>query len=405
MSSLLKKIGIPFIILLGAVGVMMVLFLLREPPEKKPVEERALLVNAKPIDFQSVSFKVDTQGNVVAKNQTSLTAQVSGRVIAVSPVFVEGGFFNKGDVLIRLETADFETEVKLAEADLARAQATLQEEIARGKVALQEWSSFNSSKPPELGLRKPQLARDEANVKAATAQYERAQRNLQRTQIKAPYDGLVVSRNVDIGQFVSTATSLGTVYSTDTAEVRLPLTDNDLAFVSLDSGHPIPVELSATIAGRQANWQGYVVRDEGVLDQKSRVVYAVVEVRDPYLRNAQREGLPLRFGQFVKAEISGNNADNLVVLPRHTLRLDNSVIVITPDKKIAIRTVDVMRADESYVYIKGGLESTDMIALSAVPNPYDGMPVRFEDDVTDVSPNEKTLNDNQNSIVQRGDNL
>jgi multidrug efflux pump subunit AcrA (membrane-fusion protein) len=126
MSSLLKKIGIPFIILLGAVGVMMVLFLLREPPEKKPVEERALLVNAKPIDFQSVSFKVDTQGNVVAKNQTSLTAQVSGRVIAVSPVFVEGGFFKKGDVLIRLETADFETEVKLAEADLARAQATLQ---------------------------------------------------------------------------------------------------------------------------------------------------------------------------------------------------------------------------------------------------------------------------------------
>jgi RND family efflux transporter MFP subunit len=253
-------------------------------------------------------------------------------------------------------------------------------------------------------LRKPQLARDEANVKAATAQYERAQRNLQRTQIKAPYDGLVVSRNVDIGQFVSTATSLGTVYSTDIAEVRLPLTDSDLAFVSLDSGHPIPVKLSATIAGRLANWQGYVVRDEGVLDQKSRVVYAVVEVRDPYLRNAQRKGLPLRFGQFVKAEISGNNADNLVVLPRHTLRLDNSMIVITPDKKIAIRTVDVMRADERYVYIKGGLESTDMIALSAVPNPYDGMPVRFEDDVTDVSPNERTLKDNQNSIVQRGDN-
>lgn len=404
MISLLKKIGIPFIILLVAAIVMMVLFSLREPPEKKPIENRALLVDAKPINFESVSFKVETQGNVVPKNQTSLTAQVSGRVIGVSSVFVEGGFFNKGDVLITLEADDFETEVKLAEAELARAQATLQEEIARGKVALQEWSSFNSSAPPELGLRKPQLAREEANVKAAEAQYERANRNLNRTRIRAPYDGLVVSRNVDIGQFVSTATNLGDVYSTDVAEVRLPLTDSDLAFVSLDSEGTVPVELSATMAGKPATWQGYVVRDEGILDQRNRVVYAVVEVQDPYLRNGKREGLPLRFGQFVKAIITGNSADELVVLPRHTLRLDGSIIVITPNKEVAIRPVGVMRADENYVYISSGLESSDMIALSAVPNPYNGMPVRFEGDVSDVSPDEKEDIEDENNIVQRGDN-
>ena len=405
MSGQLKKIGIPLVILLGAVAIMMALISMREPPEKKPIEVRALLVDAKPITFESVSFRVETQGNVVPKNQTSLTAQVAGIVVEISDVFVEGGFFSKGDVLVTLEDIDFKTEVKLAEAELARAQASLEEEIARGKVAEREWRSINSSTPPELGLRKPQLAREQANVKAAEAQYERANRNLERTRIRAPYDGMVLSRNVDIGQFVSTAINLGDIYSTDVAEVRLPLTDSDLAFVSLDSGQSIPVELSATVAGKRASWKGEVVRNEGVLDQRNRVVYAVVEVKDPYLRNSERDGLPLRFGQFVNAQITGNSADNLVVLPRHTLRLDGSIIAVTPQKELAIRSVEVMRADENYVYISNGLEASDMVALSAVPNPYNGMPVRLPGDVSDVSPDEKDESDDPNKIVQSGSDL
>lgn len=403
MSSSIRKSGLPIIILVVGAIVAVGLASMRKPPEKKPVEVQAILVDAQPISFEQVDFEVTTQGNVVAKNQTNLTAQVAGRVVGISDQFVEGGFFKAGDVLITLEADDFETEVKLAEAELARSQAALEEEIARGRVAEQEWRSVNNTTPPELGLRKPQLAREQANVKAAAAQLERAKRNLARTEIKAPYDGMVVSRNVDLGQFITSAVGLGEVYSTDVAEVRLPLTDADLAFVSLSPGQTLPVTLSAVVAGKFSTWEGQVVRNEGILDQRSRVVYAVVEVNDPYLRNGVRNGLPLRFGQFVNASITGKQADNLVVLPRHALRLDGSVVVVTPDNEIAIRDVEVMRADNEHVYISSGLKFDDKVAYSAIPNPYNGMPVRLtSDEPEEPSPSEQDVDNSEDVIAQRG---
>ncbi|WP_100657226.1 efflux RND transporter periplasmic adaptor subunit [Alteromonas flava] len=402
MSSSLRKTGIPIIIIIIAVVVAGGMVMSRKPPEKKPVEVQALLVDAQPIQFENVTFEVLTQGNVVPKNQTALTAQVSGKVVNIAENFVEGGFFRQGDVLVELESDDFVTDVKLAEAELARSQAALQEEIARGRVAEQEWRSVNKTTPPELGLRKPQLAREQANVKAAEAQLERAKRNLARTQIRAPYAGMVVSRNVDLGQFITTAANLGEIYSTDTAEVRLPLTDSDLAFIDLNN-HQISATLSAVVAGKMTTWQGKVVRSEGVLDQRSRVVYAIVQIDDPYLVKGERNGLPIRFGQFVNASISGNSAENLVVLPRHTLRLDGTVVVITPERELAIRNVEVMRADEEHVYISGGLQASDLVAYSAIPNPYDGMPVRLSGEEDEPSKSEQDISEDSDAIAKRGD--
>ncbi|MGB2427128.1 MAG: efflux RND transporter periplasmic adaptor subunit, partial [Alteromonas sp.] len=189
MSSSIRQAGIPILVLIGAGIGFLILAAQREAPETKPVEQPILLVDAESFESTDVVFKVSTQGNVVPKNQTVLTPQVSGRIVAIAPAFVEGGFFAEGDVLLELELADFETDVKLAEAELARSQAALEEEIARGRVAEEEWRSVNNTVPPELGLRKPQLAREQANVKAAQAQLERAQRNLARTKISAPYSG------------------------------------------------------------------------------------------------------------------------------------------------------------------------------------------------------------------------
>ncbi len=405
MSSSIRQAGIPILVLIGAGIGFLILAAQREAPETKPVEQPILLVDAESFESTDVVFKVSTQGNVVPKNQTVLTPQVSGRIVAIAPAFVEGGFFAEGDVLLELELADFETDVKLAEAELARSQAALEEEIARGRVAEEEWRSVNNTVPPELGLRKPQLAREQANVKAAQAQLERAQRNLARTKITAPYSGIVVARNADIGQFVSQQTNLGEVYATDVAEVRLPLTDSDLAFVNLDGDQALSVKLTAMVAGKLSSWQGKVVRSEGILDQRTRVVYAVVEVNDPYLRNGERNGLPLRFGQFVNAAISGKQADNIVVLPRHTLRLDGSVLAVTPEREIAIRNVEVVRADEDFVYISSGLERTDKVAVSAVPNPYDGMPVRFPSDPEETEPSksEQDVEDRDDVIAKQGD--
>ena len=380
-NSILMKSGIPLIIVLVAFIAATVMIKSRKPPEQVPVEIPAFLVEAKEATAEAVSFIVKSQGNVVPRNKTALSAQVSGQVVSLSDVFIAGGTFKKGDVLATLEQDDYRTDLKLAEAELAQAQAALQEEIARGKVAEQEWRSVSSVAPPELGLRKPQLAKEQANVKAAEAKLERAKRNLARTQITAPYNGIVVERNIDLGQFVSMGAVLGTVYSTDTAEVRLPITDSDLMFINIagQSNDGAPVSLTASVGGVKRTWEGKLVRSEGILDTGSRVVYAIVEVQDPYNLKSSYNA-PLRFGQFVEAEITSRQNEELVVLPRSILRLDNTVLTVNDNREIEIKPVEVARTTAKEVFIRSGIEHGSLVVRSAVPNPYNGMKVRLPGD-------------------------
>ena len=403
-KSVFLKSVVPLIIIIGALIIAKVMISSKKPPEQTPIEEKAFLVDAQPIYRQSVEFTVSSQGNVQPKHKTQISSQVSGRIVAMSDAFVVGGMFEKGDVLLTIEQDDFITDVQLAEAELARAEAALQEEIARGKVAEQEWRSVNSVVPPELGLRKPQLAREQANVKAAKASLARAQRNLNRTQVIAPYNGIVTQRNVDLGQFLPVGSNIGEVFSTDEAEVRLSIPDRDLSYINLTRGVQAQnnVRLSAVVAGKQRFWDAKLKRTEGVLDQGNRVVYVVAEVTDPYQRESiNPETDILRFGQFVQAEISGTESDDLYVLPRNTLRLDNTIIVVTQDREIQIKPVSVVRSDTRAVYIAEGLEPGDLVARTAVPNPFNGMKVRLPGDEPEIEePSKNDKPDDEESIAQ-----
>jgi RND family efflux transporter MFP subunit len=387
MSNAVFKAGIPLgIILIGFVGAA-VMISSKKPPEQAPVEKTAFLVGASEVHAEPVNFIVNSQGNVVPRNQTSLSAQVNGRVVGLADDFITGGMFKKGDVLATLEQDDYLTDVKLAEAELAQATASFEEEVARGKVAEQEWRSVRDVPPPQLGLRKPQLAREQANVKAAEAKLERAKRNLARTEIRAPYNGIVVARNIDLGQFISAGTTIGMLYSTDTAEVRLPMTDSDLMFVDIgrQSDSDANVTLSATVGGVDRQWTGTLVRSEGVLDTGSRVIYAIVEVNDPYALSDSSK-VPLRFGQFVEAEITSRKNENLIVLPRSTLRLDNTILTVNDDREIEIKKVDVARTTAEHVYLAGGIDNGTLVVTSAVPNPFNGMKVRLPSDEPALPP-------------------
>ncbi|OJF68320.1 efflux transporter periplasmic adaptor subunit [Alteromonas sp. V450] len=399
-NSILVKSGLPLLIIIVAFVAAAVMIKSRKPPEQLPVEVPAFLVDAKPIKAEEVSFVVKSQGNVVPKNSTALSSQVSGQLVSLSDAFIAGGTFKKGEILATLEQDDYRTDLKLAEAELAQAQAALQEEIARGKVAEQEWLSVRNVAPPELGLRKPQLAKEQANVKAAEAKLERAKRNLSRTQIKAPYNGIVVERNIDLGQFVTTGATLGTLYSTDTAEVRLPITDSDLMFVDIagQSKQGAPVALSANVGGVKRTWQGTLIRSEGVLDTQSRVIYAVVEVEDPYNLQASHSA-PLRFGQFVEAEITSRQTEKMFVIPRNNLRLDNTVLTVNDEREIEIKDVEVARTTASKVYLRGGLDEGTLVVTSAVPNPFNGMKVRLPGDAPISSKDSEDNTNDEGAVV------
>ncbi len=377
--SFIRKVGLPILILLVAVVIMVVLIMNKPKPDIKEVEEKAFLVDVMPVEITNITYTVRSQGSVIPKVQSALTSQVSGIIESVSNVFVTGGMFHAGDVLITLEQADRKTELQLAQAELARAQAAYELELARGKVAEEEWRSVgrSPSTTPELGLRKPQLDSEKANLQAAKANLERAKRNLERTVIRAPYNGMIMQKNVDIGQFVNTGMVLAQIASTDVAEVRLPLTDSDLAYLNLDASVEGNVILRANVGGRPTQWPANLTRDEGVLNSQNRVIYAIAEVRDPYARNPDTAHKVLRYGTFVRAEITGLSADNMVVLPRNLVRLDGTVLLVDEDNRIEIRDVEVQRADDNDIYISAGLQPGEQIITSAVPNAYAQMPVRL----------------------------
>ena len=246
---------------------------------------------------------------------------------------------------------------------------------------MKDWQNMDKKgQPSDLGMRKPQLADAKANVSAAEADVQKASRDLERTQITVPYDGLVRQKAVDIGQYVTPGTRLGITFAIDTAEVRLPLSHSDLNYLELPTETEVqnkarsypPVTLSAERAGGTRQWQARIIRTEGVVDEISRVIYAVAQVVDPYGVLGQSHQQELKIGTFVNAEIEGLPAENVVVLPRFVLRPDNTVLVANSDNELEILSVTVLRAEPKKVYISKGIQGGARVVTTTLDAPVPG---------------------------------
>jgi RND family efflux transporter MFP subunit len=343
----------------------------RQEPPKREIDNRALLVDVLRLETLSARLAVRSQGTVLPRTQTALGAEVAGTIVEISPKFIPGGVFGAGEVLLRIDATDYRVAVRQAEA-----------------LVKQRKIEFDgAAKLRQQGYRaEAEYASAAAVLASAEAELVRAQRNLERTDIRLPYEGMVLSKDADLGQFVSPGTRLGVTFATDYAEVRLPLTDQDLAFVDLPEAAEIAatgaaegpaVTLSATRKGRSAEWQANIVRSEGVVDEKSRVTYAVARIDDPY--RLHREGIPLPIGTFVTADIAGRAMDDVIRVPRSALRAASQLLVVDDDNRIRIRDVEVIRADARYAYIGAGVAAGERIAISAIETPLNGMYVRTTD--------------------------
>jgi multidrug efflux system membrane fusion protein len=374
-KTLLRR-SAPFLILLVFIGAAQLLISTKEAPDQKVDVAPIPVIEVITVQQKTVSLNLPSYGIVNPKYKTQLVTEVQGRLLTISPKFVAGGVVKKGDELALLEPSDYEADLMQAQASLAQAYAALEEEQARGAVARNDWKGYNSGTPPKLGLRVPQLKKEQANVKYYQAALARAQRNLERTVIRAPFDGIIKSRNVDLGQYVSLGTNLGELYNTRIAEIRLPLTNNDLAYLESADKPDTEVTLSASLAGKTVIWKGNIIRSEGVIDAENRMVYLVAEIKDPYLRQNRTEGqLPLKYGSFVTAVIKGRSVDGIVVLPSHIVR-NGSVAVVTADNTIEIRMVNVVRTDLENVYIKDSLADGERISITNLNNMTNGQLVK-----------------------------
>ena len=372
---MLRKFALPIVVLLGALLITSWLIVQRPVPAQKRPDPPVLLVDAIVAELASVRLKVHAQGSVTPRTETSLTGEVAGQIIEVFPQFVSGGFFKRGDVLVKIDDRTYRAEVKRSQAAVAAAETLITREQGLSDYALQDWRRLNPDKEAtDLALRKPQLAEARANLQSALADLERKEGDLERTMVRAPYDGMIRQKLADVGQFVGAGTQLAVIFASDVAEIRLPLPDKDLPFVDLKAQPP--VEVTANIGGTDYYWRGKIVRTEGVFDEQSRVLYVVAQVADPYNQDGESWAYPLRIGTFVGANIEGRRADNLVVLPRSALRRDNRVWIIDSNNRLVPKTVSVLRTDASSVYINSGLEDNELVCLTLLENPLPGTVVR-----------------------------
>ena len=377
------KFMLPLILIIGSIIVVIALvtFQKSQSAERKTDAEKAVLVDTIEAEVVSLNFSVNSQGSVRPRTQTTLVSEVSGKIVSVAPEFVAGGFFHKGDVLLQIDPSDYEAGLKRAEAALASRKAKLADETARSQQALKDWKNMGrQGQPSDLALRKPQMADARANVSAAEADVQKARRDLERTRITVPYDGLVRQKAVDIGQYVAPGTPLGVTFAVDTAEIRLPLTNNDLHYLDLPSETEVknrdksfpPVTLSAENGGGISQWQARIIRTEGVVDETSRVIYAVAQVVDPYGVLGQSHQQELKIGTFVNAEIQGLPAENVVVLPRYVLRADHTVLIANEDNELEIIPVKVLRAEPKKVYLSQGIKGGTRVVITTLDAPVPG---------------------------------
>jgi RND family efflux transporter MFP subunit len=384
-----KKLILPFFIL--TLSLFVVWLIMNNKPEarknNKPPAQKLQTQVLKPMP-ENYTVWVPSYGVVQPKTKSLVIAQVSGQVVEVSDKFRDGAFFEKGDILLVIDDADYQAQLTIAHAELKQNQFSYEDEKARSTLAVQDWyKQGNKKEPPSLVARTPQLNSTLSSLEASRAKVIQAQLNLKRTRITAPFAGRVLNLDVNVGQVVNNGTTLGNIYAVDSAEIRLPIQQQHLSHIDLpetyrdsnaESATTIPVQITAEIGNKTHLWDGNIARVEGTIDSQTRQLYVVAEVNDPY--KFRQDGTPpLKIGQFVNVLIKGHELKDVIVLPRSALTPSGHINVIENGVLNRLSIIALWK-DEKQIVIKNEFSNSQRISTTPLGDVVSGTRVEIFDE-------------------------
>jgi RND family efflux transporter MFP subunit len=369
----------PVAVIVGGAAVFAVMMATAPKPEEKNAAPHPPAVQFAVAHARPTTIAINVQGEARPRFEATLAAQVAGRIVWVSPKFAEGGAFGEGETLARVDGADYQLAVVRARSQVAQAEEGLAREEAESELARQDWQALGRGEPPPLAVREPQLAQARAALAAAQASLRSAELDLARTNIRAPFTGRVRERRANVGDYVGPGSPVAVMFGTETMEIRVPLTDTDLASLRVPLGFtasassPGPAaHVTNILGGRIMTWEGRLVRTEASIDPRTRLVYGTVEVRDPF---AARQSSPLAPGMFVSARIEGSGRETLVAAPRSALKRNEFVYVVTAENTIDVREVRAAQTTADEVLFREGVADGERVVVSVLTSPREGMAV------------------------------
>ena len=337
-----------------------------------------------PIDYE---MTIESYGTVQPQTQSFLVAQVSGLVTSVSDNFRDGAFISKGDVLLNIDQRDYVADVSIAEASLADAQQRYAEESALAEQAKVDWERLDlEGEPNDLVLRVPQLQAAQARVVSAESTLAKAQLNLERTNIVAPFDGRLITSFVDIGQVVNNNSQLAEIYATDYVEVRLPLKDSDLPFIELPETYREESEPreqpDVTLVsgfGNGDSWHGKIVRVESTIDTSARQLHVVAQIDDPF---SSKQTTAIKIGQYVTAEIEGRTLEDAVIVPNEAI-YQNSFVYLAEEGALQRRDITILWQSGSESIIGAGVAPGDRVVTTPLGQVTSGTRIAIAGELTE----------------------
>ncbi len=371
-----KWAQITAVFIVGLIGILVFYSLVATKPVAETVQRQAVFSTvevwlAEPTEHQVV---IESQGVVEPVHVTDLASEVGGRVKFLSPEFEVGQRFQEGQVILEIDSSDYEAIQAKANSELAEAKLYLIKERALSQQASRDWEALGKGKDPnDLVLRKPQLETALARVVAAKAALEKSERDLERTKIRSPYESKIKNTNIELGSLLSPGTTIGSIYSADKYEIRLPVSISDYDFVEFDFSSE--VSFQTDIAGAQYKWTGQLLRTESQVDRSSQSIFLVASIENSELKNKF-----LVPGIYLKAKLFGKKIKDTYSVPRGALIGKNRIIIALENDTVSFKEVTIIRSSREEVIISEGISKGDRIVTTPIPNAIEGMKVNIYDE-------------------------
>lgn len=365
------KISWPVVASILLLSVSLIIAIIMAASKKPPARQKHVdvddVVEVSPVKVASVTLTVRSNGRVRPAQESAVPAEVEGRIVEIAPNFEDGKFVHRGDLLVRIDPLKYEVALRQAELDLAHAESIDVVEKGRAEVAHGELVRTDSNKSlpkgRDLYLRRPMLAEAEARIELGRVALRHAKHNLGRTEVRAPFDGLIMKKSIDLGEYVKSSDSIATIAGTDRGEIRLPV--SELEYARLVSAHTtgdvIMIKLQGAPKGYE--WSARLMRSKPVVNGDSQSIHLVAEVKDPYgLVSTSENKAPLLFGSFVKAEIPLGGVENVVEIPRLLIESGGSLLVVDSQERIGRRNVALLSTEGDFAHVSlRGFEPGDRI--------------------------------------------